>query len=165
MIKAILTGAQKATNAIGKLFLYMGVAILVGMMALTVIDVILRYFFNRPIMGSVEITQVMMVTISFIMLVFCTMRKSHVKVDLFASYIPKRTQRVINSLFYLCCLVMLAIMTWQNFQEAMHLSRVHQETDILEIPIFPFYMVIAVSAGISALLFLLNIFEEFLEEK
>ena len=64
---------------ISRLTLLLGYAsgiILFFMMALTVLDVILRYFFNNPLLGLQEITEFMMVTFVFFSLPFELRRTS-----------------------------------------------------------------------------------------
>ena len=40
-------------------------AILLGMMALTVVDVIARYVFNRPLRGAFEVTELLLLVLIF----------------------------------------------------------------------------------------------------
>lgn len=83
-------------------------------MLLTVSDVCLRYFFNRPVMGATELTQDMMVYLSFLGLAWCAMMKSHLKVDLVMAYFPSRMQAAVDALTILAGLCMAALIAWQN---------------------------------------------------
>ena len=57
--------AETVINAIVRTLVYAAMVILGAMMLLTVIDVFGRYLLNRPLVGSTEVTEVMMVTLAF----------------------------------------------------------------------------------------------------
>ncbi len=152
MIRDLLVKAEKVAAIVGRITAISGAVILMAMMLLTVMDVLLRFLFHRPIMGSLEITQVMMVSISFITMIYSTVQKCHIKVDILTSYIPKPIQQIIDSIFYLICIVFFVIISWKNFGAALHLKKVCQMTDILEIPIYPFYLLISAASTILVLL-------------
>ena len=57
--------------------------VLVALMAYTVIDVLLRYVFNRPFRGSLEITEFAMALIVFLGIAYCGWLGGHVAVDIF----------------------------------------------------------------------------------
>jgi TRAP-type C4-dicarboxylate transport system permease small subunit len=55
-----------AVNLVSRWFNYLGVGVLTIMMLLTVSDVLLRFVFNRPILGTLELTEYMMVPVVYI---------------------------------------------------------------------------------------------------
>ncbi|HSH57106.1 MAG TPA: TRAP transporter small permease, partial [Halomonas sp.] len=65
-------------------------ATLFGMMLLTTVDVIGRYFFNAPILGAVELTQLMLAALVFLSLPVVCWRQEHVSVDLLDAIFPAR---------------------------------------------------------------------------
>ena len=60
VVTNISSGAEKVIRVAGFLVGIAGIVLVVGMMLLTVADVILRAAFNRPIIGSTEVTQLML---------------------------------------------------------------------------------------------------------
>ena len=65
-------------------------ATLFGMMLLTTADVGGRYFFNSPILGTVELTQLMLAALVFLSLPVVCWRQEHVSVDLLDAIFPAR---------------------------------------------------------------------------
>jgi TRAP-type C4-dicarboxylate transport system permease small subunit len=63
-------------------------ATLFGMMLLTTADVGGRYFFNSPILGAVELTQLMLAALVFLSLPVVCWRQEHVSVDLLDAVFP-----------------------------------------------------------------------------
>lgn len=134
-----------------------GIAVLVAMMLLTVVDVFLRFTFNRPIVGSTEVTQFMMVSLAFLVLVLCTIRKAHVKVDLVAAHFPLRVQTVCDAVLYLFGSGMFSLIAWRTFLQARNALFRNQASDVLSIPVSPFYFLVAVTCGMVSLLLLTHL--------
>ena len=58
-------------------------AMLFSLTILTCIDVVARYWFNAPVRGAYELTEVFLATLIFLALPLTTSRGEHVEVDLF----------------------------------------------------------------------------------
>ena len=125
------------------------ICILVAMMILTVLDVFLRRVFNSPIPFSIELVEFMMVFTGFLGLAWCAMSESHIRVDLIVSRMPTRAQGIIDSLCYLAGFGICGIIAWRSVMESLAIRKLHTESSVLGIPIFPFYLVVA--AGFAAL--------------
>ena len=128
---------------------FIAVCILVAMMILTVLDVILRRVFNSPIPFSLELVEFMMVMTGFLGLAWCAMSESHIRVDLIVSKMPTRVRGIIDSLCYLAGFGISGIIAWRSVMECLAIRKLHTESTVLGIPIFPFYLVVA--AGFAAL--------------
>ena len=86
MIK-ILNGTITAMGVLA------GIVLLLLMM-LTVGDVFLRYFFHSPILGTTELTEMMMICICFLGLAYCAKEDAHLKVDILVQHLSRRAQVV-----------------------------------------------------------------------
>jgi len=123
---------------------YLAVALILAMMMLTVADVFLRYFFNAPINGAYEVTELMMVLIFAPTLAWTAMRGANVRVDLLLGKFPNRVQGVFDSVTCLLSLFVTGIITWFTVPQAMFMYKIKTVSDQLEIPFYPFYIVIAI---------------------
>jgi TRAP-type C4-dicarboxylate transport system permease small subunit len=115
-----------------------GMGVLALMMFLTASDVILRYAFNRPIVGDYDLTEYMMAILVSFGLAYCAFMKGHVRVDLIVNHLPQRLQAVIDSITGLLSIFLFAIITWQSFVYMVILYRSGIESTVLLIPRFPF---------------------------
>ena len=129
----------------------MAVFVLGCMMMLTVIDVFLRYFFNSPIMASKETTEYMMVIVGFLGLAWCAVKGMHIRVDLVASFLPKRPQAIIDSFGYLMGLGITVLLAWRGFVEGQGYRELKNLSASLGFPIYPFYWILAVGYGVLCL--------------
>jgi tripartite ATP-independent transporter DctM subunit len=136
-----------------------GVTILVMMMLLTVVDVILRYCFNKPISGALEISQFMMAIIVGFALAYTGTKKGHIVIDVVLQKLTPRTQAVINSINYFLSLATFAVITWRSAWYADLLHTRTAASSVLGIPLYPFVYIVAIGSGIYCLVLLYNLYE------
>ena len=122
--------------------------ILGAMMLLTVADVVLRWIFNAPIIGTTEITESMMACIAFFAMAWCAAEKSHLKVDLVVDRFPARVQGVFDTLTTLAGLCLVALFAWRSFLEGMAVQELNLISSLIKIPAYPFYYVIAAGCAL-----------------
>jgi len=87
------------------------------MMLLTVADVMLRSFFNRPLHGTFELIELLLAGAFFFALPASFLRDEHIVVDVVDSYIPRAVpwlRRVAGAFG----LAVLTVMTWQGARAA-----------------------------------------------
>jgi len=118
-----------------------GVLILLAMMMITVADVIMRYFFHRPIIGSMEISVLLMVCVVFLGIGWCALNDGHISVDIITNKLSKRGRALLNSFDNIVTLVLALIITWRSFMEAVHVKNMEVSSPLLAIPRYPFVFV------------------------
>ncbi len=114
---------------------------LVGLMLLTVSDVVLRRFFNKPISGSYELTCVLLTFIVFFGVGYAQDFKEHVVIDLLYDLLPRKGRRIISYLSSILYLAMVLLITWVVFKYGIKLIDTHATTAILKIPHWPIVLV------------------------
>ena len=93
-ITSVISGLSKVINPVTRVINGVGVGILALIMFFTVTDVCLRYFFNHPLASSFELTEFMMAIAVAFGLAYTALHDGHVRVELFTSRLPKRTQAI-----------------------------------------------------------------------
>src|SRR4030067_2211164 len=101
---------MKIIDSIPRITGLVAMGVLFLMMLLTVADVLLRATVNKPIIGTTEITEQMMVAIVFLGFGWCALQGRHIRRDLFASRYPPGTQWVIDLIMNFVGLVLVAMM-------------------------------------------------------
>jgi len=115
----------------------MGVLFL--MMLLTVADVTLRAVLNKPIIGTTEITEQMMVVIVFLGLGWCALQGKHIRVDLFAARYPPGMLRIIDLVTYAAGLILVAVICWRTFMATLTVYDLGITCAYIGVPKYPFY--------------------------
>jgi TRAP-type C4-dicarboxylate transport system permease small subunit len=145
-IAAVINRTSRISGIIAIVFL-------LAMMAITVSDVFLRYVFNSPIIGSVEITESLMVVGGFLGIAWCAVKRAHVKVDLIQRHLPHRIRAIFESITYFLGLLIVPFVAWQGFAQAVYMHAEDKVSTLLKIPAYPFYGVIGI--GYALLFFVL----------
>ena len=124
---------------------------LLVLMLLTCADVIGRYFFNNPIQGATELTQMIMGFVVFSALPVVTASGTHVAVDLLDPLFKGMAQRIRDVAIDLISAVVLGVIAWRVWILAERVMRYGDTTPYLEIPRYPLVYVIALMVAIAAL--------------
>jgi TRAP-type C4-dicarboxylate transport system permease small subunit len=119
--------------------------LLIVMMMLTVADVFLRYVLDSPIKGSMELTEYIMVCVGTLGLAWCALQGAHIKVDLIVGRLSQKAQNYIDSFNYVLLMGISGLIAWQTFMRAGTLRRLGVDSAMLEIPRFPFVLVVSFS--------------------
>ena len=141
-MRKFLSTAENRISQISEIFGVVAVVVLVCMMMLTVCDVVLRYFFNRPIMASAEITEYMMVIVGFLGLAWCALKGMHIKVQLIVGRFSERAQGIVDTINLIVIIGLCILIAWRSFSESMVAEEMGRASDITDIPTYPFYYVI-----------------------
>jgi len=132
--------------------------LLFGMMMLTFVDVAMRYVFNAPIGASFEVTELALGLLIFASLPLVSLKDDHVAIDLIDLVLPKRAIRFLQRLVNLVVAVALGVLAWRLWDTAVRFASYGDTTATAQIPIAPFYYVMAVLTGLTVLVVLVKIF-------
>lgn len=125
-----------------------------AMMLLIVVDVVLRTFFNMPITGSVEITQMLMTGMLLGFAKSC-LGNDNLKVDVVVERLPHKMQCVIDILTAVVCIGVSILLSWRIWVNAMyHLNKGLTYLTLASVPKWPFIVILAVglAGGVFGLL-------------
>ncbi len=127
---------------------------LIPLMLITAIDVIGRDVFNRPIYGTVELSQYMLAVFILLGLGYALQVKAHVAVSIFTSRLSDYTQTVLNILSTILCLSISLVLVWQGWVVGMEETAV---SDMLRVPQLPFKLLVSVAAFLMCLELLIDL--------
>jgi TRAP-type C4-dicarboxylate transport system permease small subunit len=134
----------KTKKGIQRLNLYVsmaGMSLLIPLMLLTTSDVIGRGFFRKPIPGSFELSEYMLVVFILLGAAYTQQVKGHVGVDFITSKLSPRLRAVCEIVTTVLSLFIIAIVIWQGFLEGI---RERTVSDMLRIPQYPFRLLVAI---------------------
>ena len=99
------TGFQKIIRKITNFQCYFGMILLAVLMFLGAFDVIGRYFFNSPIKGAYEVSEVLLAALVFFGLAHTVSVRGHVSVDSFVSRFRPRARACIGIVLSLISMI------------------------------------------------------------
>ena len=133
--------------------------ILAAMMFLTAMDVLLRYIFNRPISGALELTECMMAVLVGFGLSYCASVKGLVSVEVLTSRFSPRAQAILNTITYFFSFALFSLISWQSILYVSLMFKSNLVSAVLLIPAFPFVALLALGIFVFNLVLLINFLE------
>jgi TRAP-type C4-dicarboxylate transport system permease small subunit len=92
--------------------------VLFAMMTLTCVDVVGRYFFDRPIFGGFELTEMALAAMIFLGLPLVTLRNEHITVDVLDSMAPDWLFRLQHIFACLIGMLSTGYLAWRLWLRA-----------------------------------------------
>ena len=126
---------------------YLSGSLLIGLLVLTVANILGRWLFATPLPGTVELTEVGMVAIVFMGLAYAQVRGDHIRVDLLYEQLGARGRRVLGLFAALVSFATVTVMTWRLWAYAGQLEASGRTTSALRIPL-TWVAWIAVAGGV-----------------
>ena len=128
--------------------------ILMAMMLLTVVDVVARYVFNRPLAGAFEVTELMLLVLIFAGLPLVTYADEHAVMDFIDRLLSPRARRLLQRGVQLASAAVMFLLTWLIWLKADRIWAYRDATDVLRILYGPFVYFMAVTIGLAGLIHL-----------
>ena len=129
---------------------------LASVMMVTVVDVVGRYAFKRPLPGATEIIEILMALLVYIALPVVSQRNAHISVDLLGSVVPAAVAPIREIVIRVLCAGVLGIIAWRLWLYAGQLTR--DVTEYLKLPQAPLVYFLSVFAAVAALIELYRAF-------
>jgi TRAP-type transport system small permease protein len=162
---------DKIVNPVSGIF---GAAIactaLAGMMFLTFVDVAggqlgklsfinTRTGFFHPILGSQEITELIMLVLVAFALSYTALHKGHIRVDLVMQYTSRKANLWFDIFTYSISCIFYFFIAWQGWMYAWGNIADKKVSNVMEIPFYPFNFILVIGAALAILVF----FRDFLK--
>ncbi len=123
--------------------IWIAVAAVVSIMAITCISVASRYFLGRPVPDDLTISENLMILLVFLPLAAVQGSREHVFVTIFTDWMPNRVRVAMEIFGILVGIVFFGILTWASWVDFAHAYRVGEYTQgPLNIPHAPFKFVL-----------------------
>ena len=134
-------------------------AILFAMMVLTVVDVVARYVFSRPLRGAFEVTELMLLVLIFAGLPLVSFSDEHATMDFIDRILGPRSQRWLERAVQLTNAAFMFLLMWLMWGKADRIWAYRDSTDVLRIVYGPFVYFMAVTLALAGLIHLYKIAE------
>ena len=136
---------------------WISIAVMIFVVFCVVANVVGRYILRQPIVGTVELVQILAVIIVFFVLAYTELKGSHVSVDLLVSRLPRRAQAILGFIMSLLSAVLAGFIFWQGLSMGLRdLFPVPVTTVTLSIPTAPFLFAMSFGSLLFALALLIR---------
>lgn len=144
MFSKLIEYLEKCSWLQGRALNLIGVCVIPLIAINVTADVIGRYFFNHPIPGALDMSELLLVVVVCFALPYTASVRGHMTVDVVTSRLSARMQSISSVLVGLIGLPVLWLLAYYGIWEGINTYRSGLETAILHIPIYPFKFVVAI---------------------
>lgn len=157
-VEVILRLINNYFNKLDKLMLSISVVTLFIMMIWIFTDVLLRYFFNSPIQGTLELTgEYFMVLIVYLTISYTEKGNEHVYVALFYDKFPNKLKSVTKFSMNILGSAIFLYIAYLNFQRGLaYFEQNVQSSGIMNYPIAPALFIISFGLAMLSLRLILE---------
>lgn len=155
-MESFLQAVSRAFSSLTQVLNWVGYVSLSGIVLVTSADVIGRYFFNKPLLGALEVLELSMAVLGGFAMLYTTAQRGHISVDLFFVMFPKRVQKVIDCFGSLLGFVTWAFIAYEVYVMGKRMLKAGDATVQLYIPIAPFQFVLALGLALFSLALLIQ---------
>jgi TRAP-type C4-dicarboxylate transport system permease small subunit len=145
LIKRIATSLERVVYPITKMLFYAGIAITLLMMLLVVVDVTMRYVFNRPIFGSLEMVGYFLVIVVAFTIPYGMAMRTHIAIDAVTVHLPPKARTKLQAVIYFLCLITVGLVAWWSLARTVKLWQIGQTGVLLPVPFSPFMFMLFLS--------------------
>jgi TRAP-type C4-dicarboxylate transport system permease small subunit len=137
-----------------------GVCVLVMVLTI-VLDVTGRTFFYKPLDGSLELNEMLMVLIVFLGLAWTQSQRGNIKIEVFTSRLSYKSARAVDLAVWTMSLVFASLITIGGTIEALHSTRIREAVwGIARFPVWPGKIILAFGCFLLCIQFIVDIIKE-----
>ncbi len=122
-----------------------------GLMCLIVYSVFMRRVFNAPPLGVYDTAEVMLIPIVAFSLAYTGLTKGHIAVDLLSAICKPRTVQRSDAIILFVSAVLIVLLTWESALLVLRAIDVNEVTQMVEIPYYPFIVMLTIGSAIFAI--------------
>ena len=148
---------EKMVTRLGTIFNLIACASLVAMILLTCLDISMRYFFSRPIIGTYDLVSLMGAVIAAFAMPYTMLKKGHVAVEILIQSLSKGKQLVIETATHMVGILLFLVLVWQSLLLASDMKAAGEVTPTLLLPFYPIVYCMAACFFALCLAILLNL--------
>ncbi len=134
------------------LLAYLAAALIAFIMLSVSYEVVMRYFFNRPPVWVIDITEILLLYIAFLAVAWLLREEGHVRMDMVLTRLKSRPQATLNIITSTICAIIFLVVTWYGVRVTwVHFQKGLYSPTFLDIP--SAYSLVIIPVG-SFLLFI-----------
>jgi TRAP-type C4-dicarboxylate transport system permease small subunit len=120
-------------------------------------EVVARYVFDAPIIWSSEAVSHLLIIVLLFGVPECTRQDGHIRMDLLTRRMPPWGSRAVEVLYALIGIVVFVLIAKKTSGEIGYLRSIPETTEFLHLPIWLYYLGIAILSGLMVLMFAMRL--------
>jgi TRAP-type C4-dicarboxylate transport system permease small subunit len=157
-----MTGIGRSLQLVSALLAGAGMVAMALMMLHVSLDVISKYFFGQPIVGTLEtVSSYYMVALLFLPLAAVTRRGQHIRVEVFTNWLAPRPLAGCIAIGLAICAAYGGMMAWRGGVEAVRMTAIREvwESALWDMEVWPARWFVPIGCAAMSLVFVMQALE------
>lgn len=155
---------EKGIFSFTKILSHISGVIIALMMILSAVDVVLRYIFHRPLVGTMALLEVMMPLFTALVFAYAESQKRHFKLDFLVAKLPQKIKVPFETTTDILALGMILIISIATFKYAAYIKMTGLLLGEISIPIYPYIYIVAIGWSFYSIIKIINIIKSIKEK-
>jgi TRAP-type C4-dicarboxylate transport system permease small subunit len=155
----------KGVSLMNSALKYVCVGLLLFMMGLGTADVIGRYLFNNPILGTLEIFEILLPAIVLLGLGYTQENRGHVTMELLVTQLSPRTKTILEIATNACALVISVLILWRGWILTSLYWHMGRTIPTIDVPMFLPQLFVPLGALMLSLVLMVQMLENIIQLK
>ncbi len=162
-MSAIRDGLVRSGQVLRRLelvFLGFNIVVALAMMTVVVYGVVMRYVFNIPARWVAEVSEFLMVALTFLALAYVQEQRKHINISFLFSRQNEGMKTIWSIVTTLCSLGIFVLLTWATWVFAMKAYYSGFVSDGAALPLFPPRLLVPIGSGVLCLQLLADLMQQ-----
>lgn len=155
----------KGVSLMNSALKYVCVGLLLFMMGLGTADVIGRYLFNNPILGTLEVFEILLPAIVLLGLGYTQENRGHVTMELLVTQLSSRTKTILEIATNGCALIISVLILWRGWILTAVYWDMGRRIPTIDVPMFLPQLFVPLGALVLSLVLMVQILQNIIQLK
>jgi TRAP-type C4-dicarboxylate transport system permease small subunit len=147
MVNRIFSYMESFVEGFNKILVFIASIMMAGLMIIVCIDLSLRYFFNSPLLWGTEVTEILLLYITFLGMAWVFREDGHVVIDVITGKATGSQKKILSGVGYFLVGIVSAVLVYYGFHCTYdHYTRGVFNPTVIETPIWLIIIVIPVGS-------------------
>lgn len=138
---------DRFVRAYNSILIFLASLMMAGLMGIVCLDLVRRYFLNAPLLWGTEITEIMLLDITFLGMSWVFRENGHVVIDIFTHKVGGGKRKILEAISYSITGFVATILIYYGFYATFdHFKRKVFNPTIMETPIWLIIIVIPIGS-------------------
>ncbi len=147
MVDRVFGIIESVVKGFNKILVLIASLMMAGLMIIVCVDLTLRYFFNSPLLWGTEVTEILLLYITFLGMAWVFKEDGHVVIDEFTAKVIGRKKKILNGVSYFLVGIVSVVLVYYGFYTTLdHFKRGVFNPTVIETPIALIIVVIPIGS-------------------
>lgn len=152
-----LATADRWLSPVENVLNYIAGLSILALMLMGVSQIVLRKFFNAPMLGYIDLVELSMATFAFLGAAYCQRLGDHIRMEILLTFLKGRALWIAELVSTLAALAIVGVLVWYGWDHFMRAYQLGDTTIDAQYPVWPSKLLVPIAFAVWFLRLLLQL--------